>query len=234
MATPAPLVLYHRNCLDGLTAAAICGKYLRQQGHDDIDFQSVQYGHPLPDISNRDCYLLDFGCEATTFRRLQTEATKLTWIDHHRTHATIAESTGFLGIFDENDCAAGLSWHYFFPQEEEPPWLAAVRAKDLWQWRSGDAGQQQRALVCGLEHLLGEHDPEAIWRLNLATAEKPARRCGEDNNATTAEPSPEPASFKTPTASLIPKQLSSDPFSPSTTSPTSPVNQPPPVAATAP
>jgi oligoribonuclease NrnB/cAMP/cGMP phosphodiesterase (DHH superfamily) len=92
---------------------------------------------------------------------LAEEAAALTWIDHHSSHASFAKNHQIPGLFDLDDCGAGLAWRYFFGTQREPWWLPVIRAKDLWRWEN----DEQRALACGLQYLITDATAPALWDL---------------------------------------------------------------------
>lgn len=137
---PRPLCLYHKNCLDGSTAAAVVARK-----HPDADFLPVQYGTHAPTVEGRLVYLVDFGFPLAQMRALRAQAREVVWIDHHTSQEETRRALGW-GVLDTADCAASLAWKTLFPREPEPAVIAFVRDKDLWKWEL----PASRAIAAGM------------------------------------------------------------------------------------
>jgi uncharacterized protein len=138
---PIPLVLFHKNCLDGRGAAAVVARKLGA-----CDFIPMQYGSPKPEVTGRVVYMVDFGMSADDMRAIRAEAESFTWIDHHASQADVHKSLGW-GILDTSECGTSLTWKTLFPDEPLPPVVTYIRDKDLWRWELPNS----RHIAAGLE-----------------------------------------------------------------------------------
>lgn len=160
---PRPLCLFHKNCLDGSGAAAVVARRF-----PNMEFLPVQYGAPPPTVEGRDVYLVDFGYSLEGMRRLKAQANSLVWIDHHGSQEDIWKSLGW-GVFDTRECGSSLTWRTLFPGEPEPPVVAYIRDKDLWQWRLPDS----RAVCAGLAETFANSKFQGLLEADLvAMAER--------------------------------------------------------------
>lgn len=137
-----PLCLYHRNCLDGLAAAAVVRRW-----RPEVELRGLTYGQGRrPTVLGREVFLVDLALPEEDLRALAQEATSLVWIDHHPGSRELAVRLGW-GVIDEQESAATLAWRHLFPHEPLPEVLRHVRERDLWTWQLPDG----RAIAAGLE-----------------------------------------------------------------------------------
>lgn len=79
------LVIYHRDCADGWTAAWVAAMSLG--GADRVELHAARYGDDPPDVNDRDVYIVDFSYPRATLVKMAAAAEQVTLIDHHRTAA---------------------------------------------------------------------------------------------------------------------------------------------------
>ena len=82
--TPPTLVLYHANCQDGFMACYVAHLAL---GHtrEDITYQAVRYNEPLPDLTNKEVFILDFSYKPELLIEAAKTAHSVVMLDHHKT-----------------------------------------------------------------------------------------------------------------------------------------------------
>lgn len=128
------LVLYHKNCNDGLAAAVAARQWLwdsrRMSG---AKFTTMQYGDEAPDVSGFDVVIVDFSFPREVMLKLHRQANSLVCIDHHQTAQAELEGLDFC-IFDMNKSGAVLAWEYFHPGKPLPKLMAYVQDRDLWRF----------------------------------------------------------------------------------------------------
>lgn len=140
--TALPLILYHRNCLDGFTAAWVCHKYFRGQA----EFFAINYGEALPiSVAGRDIYMVDFSMPAQYIKDMCVLANYVTVLDHHKTAEK--DLTALLEgqdvpenltlIFDMGKAGCQITWDFFYPTSPRPAALDFVADRDLWQFKLG-------------------------------------------------------------------------------------------------
>lgn len=135
--------IYHKNCVDGTTAAAVFLKKFPQ-----AKAFPLQHGYSTEDRdlvlktvnSDSEVYILD-GCFLS--EELLSKAKKITIIDHH---IGVKEDLDKLAkdhknlsyIFDNNYSGASLAWKYFFPDEPLPYFIKLVEDQDLSIFQYGE------------------------------------------------------------------------------------------------
>ena len=137
-----PVIVFHRNCLDGRAAAAVARRFEKGKG----TYQPLQYGNKLRhSVLGRRVYILDFALDAEEMKRIKNEASEVFWFDHHVSNTGLQENLGW-GILDISECGATLTWKMLYPEEPVPDVLAYVKDKDLWTWQLPNA----REITAGL------------------------------------------------------------------------------------
>jgi hypothetical protein len=132
-----PLVIYHRNCFDGFTAAWVADRAL-----GGADLHAAHYGEPPPPVVGRVVYVVDFSYPREVLTQMAGEAKSLVVLDHHATARDALD--GFPGCwFDMNESGASLTWRYFHgidasgPKVGDRPMPALVgyvKDRDLWRF----------------------------------------------------------------------------------------------------
>ncbi len=140
MKMPA-LVLYHANCTDGFCSAWVAKLFLRQ-----AEFVPVQYGRPVPDVLNREVYILDFSYPRAVLEKMRLEATSLVVLDHHKTAAEDLRGLDYC-VFDMDHSGAMLTWRYFFGGSNPPRVVKYVEDRDLWLFRLPESRAYSAALA---------------------------------------------------------------------------------------
>ena len=86
------ITMFHANCFDGMTAAAIIYKEMNEHSTADLEFIPVNYGDITPenidDWRSRvdGCYLgiVDFSVPRDMLHKLAASSITVSWIDHHK------------------------------------------------------------------------------------------------------------------------------------------------------
>lgn len=124
-----PLVIYHKGCRDGFTAAWVARKRF-----PDADFHPALHGDEPPNVRGRTVYILDFAYPREVLERMHREAASLLVLDHHKTAEEDLRGLDY-ATFDMNRSGAGLAWDYFFPGEPRPWLVNYVEDRDLWRFK---------------------------------------------------------------------------------------------------
>lgn len=123
------LVIYHKNCLDGFTAAWTAWKALGNKA----EYMGVT--HPAPSLENfegKDIFLLDFCYNAKEMKELKVKANSVIVIDHHVSQKDAVKiSTDYL--YDIKHSGAVLASKYFFPKNKVSKLALYVEDKDIWK-----------------------------------------------------------------------------------------------------
>lgn len=147
-------VWYHKNCADGLAAAAVMMEFLHGIV-GTVEYHAIQYGDALPAVGADDrIYMVDFSVSLNDLHAIYQAGPKcVTIIDHHESFAEnvpALKKSGYLGLeirYDGNKCGAVLAWEYCFPQSSVPYFLEYIQDRDLWQWRHGE---KSRVISAGI------------------------------------------------------------------------------------
>lgn len=169
-------VVYHRNCVDGITAA-----FVARQRLPHATFVSAEYGEAPPKIEAGEIlYILDFSYPISVLRDLCKVAELVIVIDHHKTTEkmytdlrsetssaqqafNIAEDMGkpYEGPMPYEVCppnlklyvdiyesGAQLAWKFFNGMEAPEPTIVTMSGDaDLWRFKIPGSRQYSRA--CG-------------------------------------------------------------------------------------
>ncbi len=151
--------IYHKDCVDGTTAAAVVlKKYPNAQTFPLAHNYAPEEIETILDCtdSSAHIYIVDSTLGLTEF--LERGHT-VTVIDHHISeHARVLqiaqEYTGLTYVFDNEKSGASLSWAYLFPEVPAPALIPHVEDNDLWKKL---LGEQTEHIVNYLS--LGNNDP---------------------------------------------------------------------------
>lgn len=123
-------VIYHANCLDGMTSAAIA--YMKLG--DSATYLPGKYRElDLDAFEGDELILLDFSFDEPTINKLMSKGCQIRIIDHHEepiskiAHLPLTEL-----VYDVNESGASLSWNYFFQGLELPKMVEHARDYDLF------------------------------------------------------------------------------------------------------
>lgn len=122
------VVLYHKNCLDGLGAAYAAWKKFG----DNAEYLPVYHGGPVPELTDKEVYIVDFSYPGTTLPELEKQNKKLVVLDHHEGAKELVEQVTE-HIFDNDRSGTGIAWEYFRGTEPLPRLLAYIQDGDLWR-----------------------------------------------------------------------------------------------------
>lgn len=128
-----PLVIFHKNCLDGFTAAWCAW---RKFG-DEADYHPAQYGDPPPpDVAGRDVLIVDFSYSRHFLLDMVGQAKSLRVLDHHKTAQAELDGLDFC-LFDMDRSGAGLAWDELGNNRRTSPGCELVNYvedRDLWRF----------------------------------------------------------------------------------------------------
>lgn len=154
------IVVYHRNCLDGITAAAVYHKYalhhMEKKHVAGVKYYAAQYGDDpfvVPDevLLGKRVLMLDFSLPKAELLRLSKLVKHLVIIDHHETaqkqlhdfpqfspsntdalHLHLSEGNNVIAHFNMRRCGAVLTYQHLFPELPLPLCLQYAEDRDLW------------------------------------------------------------------------------------------------------
>ncbi len=140
------ICIYHKNCTDGTTAAAVlltkfpeCKLFPLDHNYKEEDLENI-----LKEIDkNSVVYIVDFSLREGDTEKIIKKAKKVINIDHHigvkeRLEELSKKFPNFEFIFDNNRSGASLTWIYFYGEKNIPEIIKLVEDKDIWTWKYGE------------------------------------------------------------------------------------------------
>lgn len=128
------LVIYHKSCPDGFGAALALKVFLdREHADSDAEFVAANHGDPVPDVSNKHVYIVDFAFNRETTKTIHQQAESLIVLDHHKSAEEYLKGLPYC-IFDMSRSGAMMAWQHFNPNLPVPRLIQYIQDKDLWQW----------------------------------------------------------------------------------------------------
>lgn len=141
------LCIYHGNCADGFGAAWVVRHSL---GENNVEFLAGHYGMTTPDVTDRIVIIVDFSFPLDTLQSMALQARGVLVLDHHKTaaealtdvepaplhfHAWTDDSPKLCALFDMDRSGAGLTWDFFFPDNDRPALINHIEDRDLWRFK---------------------------------------------------------------------------------------------------
>jgi uncharacterized protein len=176
------IAIYHKNCTDGTTAAAVVLKK-----YPDALLFPLQHGYPPEEIApileaaSTGDEILTVDC-VMGVKEFLALGHKVTSLDHHASayeeYLKLAkENPAFTYVFDNAKSGASLTWSYLFPQEKMPELVKLVEDRDLWNWKYGTDTKDVTNRV-----FMHENDPRTM----LSVMERPLEEVKKEGAVITA------------------------------------------------
>lgn len=158
VATRAPeaVILYHKDCMDGIAAAYITDCYFNYMEINHICLP-IQYSENIYDIlgdniqDTNELFFVDFSSSKEIIIDLATKFKKVTILDHHKTAEAelkgLDEVENIELVFDMNRSGAMITYDYFTGPENNPNHYTVngledmyciadyIQDRDLWNWK---------------------------------------------------------------------------------------------------
>ncbi len=134
------ICLYHANCMDGLTAAAIVYRFFKGAA----EFKAVSYGDkvPLDEMYGKHVYFVDFTFPPEEVMPYIDQFKTLTVIDHHHDAMVPWVDINLLGgqdksenltvIYSPHRSGATMVWEFFYSTVDAPLLVWYMQEYDLW------------------------------------------------------------------------------------------------------
>lgn len=155
-------IIYHKNCMDGLAAAAAAKQVLG----DAASYHPMQYGEALPDLGPGPVVFVDFCLKTIEDLRALAQDRWVLVIDHHPTaeaalsdtidvsdHAwpwfltIVAPAKGEVySIYAKEKSGAVLAYE-FFAAQPAPDIYLYVQDRDMWWWKQPRSREVSAALA---------------------------------------------------------------------------------------
>lgn len=144
--------IYHKNCADGLSAAAVVLNVHPEM--EEVDFLPMHYGDILPRdwFRGEVLYIVDFSLPPELMTTLAKGWFKIVVLDHHE--SAVRKYDGWKCpdnvelVFDMKRSGAILAWEYL-SDKPAPLSLKCVQDRDLWQWELPETAAFSAALSIG-------------------------------------------------------------------------------------
>lgn len=149
-----PLVMYHADCADGFGAAFAAWTVLQ----DGAEYLPVRYGDDLPleAVSGRTVYVLDFSFAKPAMDVLFNVASRVCWLDHHKTAFEMWNAPMRMPwderlddrhiLLDNSKSGAYLAWEFFHPGSDVPMLIKHLDDYDRWQFKLEGTKEFNKAL----------------------------------------------------------------------------------------
>lgn len=151
------LVISHKNCADGMTAAWLFHHFQRGQ----YDFKFCHYGDEPPDVTGRNTvYITDFSFPRHVLEDMRSKVETFLVLDHHKTAEADLNGLPYC-IFDQKKSGAEMVLDHVFNYEKEHfrnRWVVAYTAdRDLWQWKL-PSSKEVNATISSFEMTMEDWD----------------------------------------------------------------------------
>ena len=148
------LVIYHKNCADGMAAAWAAytyfgntAEYLAMNYNDPaVKLENNSLTFPVP-LSGRRVFILDFSFKPGIHAAIVAEAAEVVWLDHHKTAfedrgldptRAYEQRTGRdVCVLDPHMSGCLIAWNFFHPESAPPFALRLIDDLDRWVWQYG-------------------------------------------------------------------------------------------------
>lgn len=146
------LVIYHKNCDDGFTAAYCAWQVYKEKaeyvalGHDNRDrfIEEMQGSFS----SFEKIFILDFSFSKEHMESILAAKSHVIWLDHHKTaiEEWVGDGVPFFDykdskvyiLLDQSKSGAMLAWEYFNPNKAAPQFIKYIDDYDRWVFRYPD------------------------------------------------------------------------------------------------
>ena len=174
------LVVYHKNCADGMAAAWAAYTYFG----DTAEYLAMNYNDPRvllspeselsfpAELKDRDVYILDFSFKPDIHSAIVAEAAEVVWLDHHKTAfedrgldpaKAYEQRTGRdVCVLDPHMSGCLIAWNFFHPESAPPFALRLIDDRDRWVWQYG-ADTRNFATALRSKPLTIERIEEAVY-----------------------------------------------------------------------
>lgn len=157
-----PLVIYHKDCADGIAAAWCFWKHYK----DTFEYYGGIYNEPLPDVFNRDVYLVDFSYKRDAILLICEYANNVTLLDHHKSALEDLWDLAKVPNFDMShstltNSGAVIAWNYVKKttghNRKQPAIISYIQDRDLWEFNLPNTKEIMTA-VFAREKTIQEYD----------------------------------------------------------------------------
>lgn len=126
-------IVYHKHCLDGITAAAAAYKYNKEynMNYEFIPMDAGKTPEELLSKDNKNILFLDVCPTLDEYHKMLSNSCYVLIIDHHKTAVENFKNHKDKHIFDMNHSGAYLSWDFFYNLINDK-FVLLIEDRDLW------------------------------------------------------------------------------------------------------
>ena len=142
------VVIYHKNCNDGL-ASALC---VYEKLGDSVEYIPMHYNDPIDfeSLRNKNVLIVDFSFDKEVLCKIRSFAKKAMIIDHHASAEEKLKNVEGC-FFDMSHSAAYLCYKYMNENSSSVPnFILYIEDRDIWKW---DYREKSEPLSYGLKEL---------------------------------------------------------------------------------
>ncbi len=133
-------ILYHRNCNDGMCAAAIVANFYSKippENIIDVDYIDADWPQIIAGKANS-VIIVDFCYPKAWIEEIAKCVSTVRIIDHHKSSLWLIEEEipeNVITVFDPGYSGASLAWGVYHPETEDemPDLVKYVEDRDLWR-----------------------------------------------------------------------------------------------------
>jgi oligoribonuclease NrnB/cAMP/cGMP phosphodiesterase (DHH superfamily) len=135
------LVIYHKNCFDGMTAAYVVRRYFALHTLPMPECIGANYGDAPPDVKGKRVTIVDFSWPREILQKMARDAESMLVLDHHETAQNDLVGLPYT-VFDMERSGAGITWDWFFTGQPRHWLVNCVEDRDLWRFNLPDTRAQ--------------------------------------------------------------------------------------------
>ncbi len=148
------IVMYHGSCFDGFGSAFIVWLYYKKiYGLDRAnDIKYIPCYHQknlsifnqdyLEKFMDKNILMCDFSYGYDNMMQLISVSKSFMILDHHPTaRDSLKNIPSELKIFDMKRSGVGITWDFFYPNDNMPKFLAHIQDRDIWAYRLSETNE---------------------------------------------------------------------------------------------
>lgn len=145
-------IIYHKDCMDGVSSAAIANEALRSEGTTPtlipLQYSKEDELFQLTTTKQDTCFFVDFSIKRDKMIQLAELVKQVIVIDHHKTaEEELVDLPDNVEVnFNMSESGATLTWLYFY-DEPIPQIFEYIKDRDLWNWKLPDSREISEALA---------------------------------------------------------------------------------------
>src|SRR3989338_11367907 len=151
--TDYDIVIYHKNCPDGIAAAWVYWNTYKDKVIDpDVIYHEMVAGKYSLDsdylnITNKKVLMMDVCPNKEEIKEILSKVKHLTILDHHKSAERDIEELKTVGlpserqnvIFDMKRSGCQIAWDFFNKDTVRPWFIEIIADRDLWKWELPDS-----------------------------------------------------------------------------------------------